>query len=77
MGSDGGSIMYAIEYMDAGLVVAKVHWSGTFEAAQAEAISGLRKYPTADFVRLIEVGGSGAEVWSERNETKRNDARRP
>lgn len=58
---------YRIEYFNGGVEIGSTICNGSCEEAKAEARRGLTERG-GNFVRLVDADGSGAEVWSERND---------
>lgn len=58
---------FNIEFYREGRLLGASPWPNSFEKAVAHARS-YAKIHRADFARIVDVDGSGAEVWSERND---------
>ncbi|MDE2182177.1 MAG: hypothetical protein KGJ78_04070 [Alphaproteobacteria bacterium] len=58
---------YLIEYYKEGVKAGDTPWNGTFEETKKVARDGLIRHD-CDFARIIDVDGSGAEIWSERRD---------
>jgi hypothetical protein len=62
-------MVYSIEYFRDTKQIGKTPWDGDLEKTKQVARDGLIRHQ-ADFVRIIDVDGSGAEIWSERRDAK-------
>lgn len=53
--------VYRIEYFKDAVLIGTTPWSGTLDEVKKVADGGLVRH-NADMARIIDVGGSGAEV---------------
>ena len=56
-------MVYRLEYFKDTDFIGSHPWSGTLEGTKEVAWNGMIAHD-ADFVRIIDVDGGGAEVWS-------------
>ncbi|CUI01118.1 hypothetical protein PHA8399_03259 [Leisingera aquaemixtae] len=58
---------YKVEYYREGKLIGSSPWDKDLEATKQFARDGLIRH-SCDFARIIDVDGSGAEIWSVRRD---------
>jgi len=63
-------MVHVIEYFKEGRQIGTTPWPGSLEVTIKVARAGCKRQG-ADFVRVVDVSGGNAEVWSEKCGTER------
>jgi hypothetical protein len=61
-------MIFTVEYYREGRLLASQPWQGSSLAACQKHARNQMMIHTSDFARIIDVDGSGEEVWSERRD---------